>query len=99
MRILIFQKEYWRISNPRTLGVVLLFPLIFQLNKLNQVLSPHGNTPVSYSIAYFSCLLGGRNFELSSLIFTKSSSFLDPYHTKSLRKVKQRGEAEKINFL
>lgn len=48
---------------------------------------------------FFVSLLGGKNFELSSLIFTKSSSFLDPYHAKSLRKVKERGEAEKINFL
>lgn len=47
----------------------------------------------------FSCLLGDRNFKLSSLIFTKSSGFLDPYRTKSLRKVKQSGEAEIINFL
>lgn len=80
------------------MGIAILFLLIFQLNKLNQILSAHGNLIVCCNTAYFYCLIGGTNFEVSSLIFTKSSSFLDPSHTKSLRKVKQRDESEKINF-
>lgn len=80
------------------MGIVLLFPLIFQLNKLIKFSVPKGIHLLAIVLHIFSCLLGGRNFELSSLIFTKSSSFLDPYHIRSLRKVKQRGEAEKINF-
>ena len=81
------------------MGISILFPLLFQLNKLNQILSDHGNILVSCNTAYFYCLLGGINYEVASLIFTKSSSFLAPSHTKSLKKVIRRGEPEKINFL
>lgn len=99
MGILIFWTEYYSISNPLPMGFEIWFPLIFQLNKLNQILSAYINILVSCNTAYFYHLLGGRNFEVSSLILTKSSGFLDPSATESLRKVIQRGEPDKINFL
>lgn len=66
---------------------------------MNQIPVAHRNALVRCTTAYFYWLLGGRNFDVSSLIFTKSSSFMDPSHTKSLSKVKQKGEPDKINFL